>query len=473
MATALCDPLTSTRPSADESVRMADIASRMAALADLLARVQSSNTLDEACHVLADTLQAYLRCTQVFVGVRIEGSMTCRVTAISQLATVPRQGETVEAVQAAMHEVIARNTLTMWPARDSTERYALLAHARCAASLGSEQLVTSPLRDEHGNVRGAWIVSGSDDWTNRDELAAFLRAAESPMASTLHLFGRADRGRAITRWTSVLRSWWRKKTLVSFGLMGIVAAALCVPVPYRVKCTCQLEPVTRRFIAAPFAAPLKNTLVEPGDLVTSKQLLAQLDGRDIRWELSGAQAELHRANKELAGHVAAHESGKAEVTRNEVERLQLKTQLLEARERDLDIRSPIEGLVVSGDLQDEEGIPLEVGQVLFEVAPLDHMVVELAVPEDDVNAVQPGMPVRIKLDAFPWQHYEASVDRLHPRAEIRDDQNVFIAEVSLANAPHTLRPGVRGQARISAGEAALGWVLFRRPLAAALQWLGW
>ena len=255
--------------------------------------------------------------------------------------------------------------------------------------------------------------------------------------------------------------------------MGIVAAALCVPVPYRVKCTCQLEPVTRRFIAAPFAAPLKNTLVEPGDLVTSKQLLAQLDGRDIRWELSGAQAELHRANKELAGHVAAHESGKAEVTRNEVERLQLKTQLLEARERDLDIRSPIEGLVVSGDLQDEEGIPLEVGQVLFEVAPLDHMVVELAVPEDDVNAVQPGMPVRIKLDAFPWQHYEASVDRLHPRAEIRDDQNVFIAEVSLANAPHTLRPGMRGQARISAGEAALGWVLFRRPLAAALQWLGW
>ena len=175
----------------------------MAALADLLARVQSSDTLDEACHVLANTLQAYLRCTQVFVGVCAEGSATCRVAAISQMVTVPRQGETVQAVQAAMHEVIARNTLTMWPATDATERHALLAHARCAAALASGQLVSSPLRDEHGNVRGAWIVSGPDDVASREELATFLRAAESPMASTIHLLGRADRGRALTRLTSV------------------------------------------------------------------------------------------------------------------------------------------------------------------------------------------------------------------------------------------------------------------------------
>jgi hypothetical protein len=445
----------------------------MAAIVDLLARFQSSESLDEACHVLADALYSHLKCHQVFVGVCAEGSTTCRVAAISQMVHVPKQGEVVQAVQAAMHETIARNTLTVWPATGPSQQHALLAHVQCATTLTAHRLISTPLRDERGTVRGVLIVADPGDPAGHEEIGQFLRAAESPIATAVHLLTRAERGQLLTRAAAFWQSLRRRKSLVVLGLFGIVAAALCVPVPYCVNCACQLEPVTRRFVAAPFAAPLKDTLVEPGDLVARNQLLAQLDGRDIRWELSGAQAELHRANKELAGHVAAHESGKAELSRNEVERLQLKTQLLEAREKDLDIRSPIDGLVVSGDLQDEEGVPLEVGQVLFEVAPLDEMVVELSIPEDDFNAVRTGMAVRIKLDALPWQHYEAHVDRLHPRAEIRDDQNVFIAEVSLDNDTRALHPGMRGRAKISTSKAALGWVLFRRPLAAALQWLGW
>ncbi len=473
MATTLCDLLTDSRPPARDTSPELHLIEQIAALTELLAAVQSSESLDAACHVLASELQAYMKCGQVFVGVCAEDSTTCRMAAISQMVSVPRHGETVLAAQAAMHEAIARRTLTVWPAVDADQRHALLAHARCATALDCTGIVSSPLRDERGIVRGAWLVAGTADRVRREEVTTFLRAAESPIASTIQLLARADRGRVLTRLMHIAQSLRRKKTLALLGLSAAAAATLCVPVPYRVTCECQLEPVTRRFVAAPFAAPLKETFVEPGDLVTQNQLLAQLDGRDIRWELSGAQAELHRANKELAGHVAAHESGKAEVARNEVERLQLKAQLLEARERDLDIRSPIDGLVVSGDLQEEEGIPLEVGQVLFEVAPLDKMVVELAVPEDDVNAIRSWMPVRIKLDAFPWQPYDAQVDRIHPRSEIRDDQNVFIAEVPLENATRALHPGMRGHARIAAGSARLGWILFRRPLAAVLQWLGW
>ena len=473
MASALCDPQPSTRPTTHDAGLADTTTAHMAAIVDLLARIQSSGTLDEACHVLADALCSHLKCHQVFVGVCAEGSTTCHVTAISRLVHVPRQGETVQAIQAAMHETIARNTLTVWPAPDPSQQYALLAHVQCATSVAAHHLISTPLRDERGTTRGAVVISDPDDPASQVEIGQFLRAAESPIATAMQLLTRAERGRLLTRGAAFVQSLRSRKSLVVVGVFGIVAAALCVPVPYRVNCVCQLEPVTRRFVAAPFAAPLKDTLVEPGDLVSTNQLLAQLDGRDIRWELSGAQAELHRANKELAGHVAAHESGKAEIARNEVDRLQLKTQLLEARERDLDIRSPSDGLVVSGDLQDEEGVPLEVGQVLFEVAPLDEMVVELSIPEDDFTAIETGMPVRIKLDALPWQHFEACVDRLHPRAEIRDDQNVFVAEVPLDNATRTLHPGMRGRAKISAGNAALGWVLFRRPLAAALQWLGW
>ena len=246
-----------------------------------------------------------------------------------------------------------------------------------------------------------------------------------------------------------------------------------MPVPHRVQCDCQLEPVTRRFVAAPFAGPLKETFVEPGDLVQQGQLLARMDGREIRWELAGVQADLYRAAKQRAGHVASHEAGEAEVARHEVDRLQFREQLLKSRDQDLEIRSPVDGMVVSGDLKDAEGMPLKVGEVLFEVAPLEAMVVELAVPEDDVTFVHSGMPVAITLDAFPMRRYEAQVGRVHPRAELRDGENVFVAEVPLENERRELLPGMRGHGRIAVGNARLGWILFRRPMAAALEWLGW
>ena len=57
-----------------------------------------------------------------------------------------------------------------------------------------------------------------------------------------------------------------------------------------------------------------------------------------------------------------------------MERLQLTTRLLQDRSRNLIIKSPVDGLVISGDLKRAEGVRLTVGQTLFEVAPLDEMI---------------------------------------------------------------------------------------------------
>ena len=133
----------------------------------------------------------------------------------------------------------------------------------------------------------------------------------------------------------------------------------------------------------------------------------------------------------------------------------------------------MDGIVVSGDLKDAEGMPLKVGEVLFEIAPLDAMDVELAISEDDLPYIRCGMPVHITFDAFPLRSYESKIERIHPRSEMRDDRNVFIAQVRLENPRQALHPGMRGYARVAAGRAPGGWILLRRPLAAALEWLGW
>lgn len=83
------------------------------------------------------------------------------------------------------------------------------------------------------------------------------------------------------------------------------------------------------------------------------------------------------------------------------------------------------------------------------------------------------MPVQIQFDAFPLRKFKATIARIHPRAELKGSDNVFVAEVQLENPNQDLRPGMRGNATIDADNRRLGWIWFRRPITAALAWMGW
>ncbi len=446
---------------------------RMAALADLVARIESADSQRAACQTIVDQLQDFLSVDQAFVGLCREDSPACQLKAISNVGAFHPREERPQAAQAVLQEVIARGEPACWPAPNVSSRGGLLAHRQFAEANGAAALVSGPLRDASGKLRGAWMMVGPGETVLDERVSGFLRAAEPPVASALRLIARAERGRISKALRKTRRMLSEKRGQCCLAIAALVALMLFIPLRYRPKCDCAVEPVTRRYVAAPFAGPLEKALVAAGDEVKVGQLLARMDGREVRWELAGTRADLHRADKERAGYLATHDSGRAEVARFEVEQLRMRTELLEHRDQNLEIRSPIAGIVVSGDLEDAEGMPLEVGQTLFEIAPLAEMAVEVAVAEDDFAHVRAGMDVTVRLDAYPTHRFEATIKRIHPRANPHGTQNVFLAEVRLPNPDGTLRPGMRGSARIQGERHALGWILLRRPFAAAIAWLGW
>jgi multidrug efflux pump subunit AcrA (membrane-fusion protein) len=130
-------------------------------------------------------------------------------------------------------------------------------------------------------------------------------------------------------------------------------------------------------------------------------------------------------------------------------------------------------MVVVGDLEKAEGAPLSMGQALFEIAPLDAMVVEFAVPEEDIAHVREGMTVRFRLDAYPGRQWEGRIDRIHPRAEQREQQQVFVAQLAMENPAQLWKPGMSGRAKIVAPHRPLGWVLLHKAWErTAMKW-GW
>lgn len=263
--------------------------------------------------------------------------------------------------------------------------------------------------------------------------------------------------------------WSRSRATVVWGLVAV--AAMAVPVPYSVNCDCELQPVTRRFVAAPFEGALEKAFVEVGDPVRADQLLARMDGKEVRWEQAGNIAEYERAAKERDAHLADQKFGEAQVAKLEMDRLTLTTRLLEHRNDHLEIRSPIDGIVVSGELKRAEGVRLAMGQTLFEVAPLDQMIVEVEIPEAELAHVTAGAATTMRLEAFPGQKLEGTLKRICPRAELRRKQQVFVGEIALANDTGQFRPGMRGRVSIPAGHALLGWRLFHRAWQKLQLWL--
>lgn len=448
-------------------------AATVAALIELVSRVQSASDVHSASQRLADSLQTHLGATTAVVGLCRRGLSECRITAISGGQIIDRLSDETRQIEAVLQESVVRGFSAVWPVADRQNRHALMSHEQYSESLGGSTLVSMPLLSEEGQPAGCLLLVFSEADGRVAVAERFLRAGSGALGSCLHVLQKL----ADSQWLQNLRQLRRAITVsrlhVAAWVIGCAVAVLLLPVTYTVKGDAELQPVERHFVAAPFDGPLAECLVEPGDVVEKDQLLARMDGREIRWELAEVQATLNKATKERNTQLSSREFGSAAISGHEIQRLEQRESLLKHRDTSLEIRSPVEGVVVTGDHREAEGVPLEMGQTLFEIAPLDAMTVEVGIPEEDIRHVSEGMSVRIQMDAAPDVVLSARIRRIHPRAEIRDSENVFVAEAELEEQPAGLRPGMRGTAKVMTRRRPLGWNLFHKPVAWIVGWLGW
>jgi len=441
-------------------------------LLELITRLAGSRNLQDACAVLVNDLCAEYGWQRVAVALSRGKDAHCRVAAISGVAQFDSHSEYARTLEAALNESVLRDALLIWPPLGQSASPSL-THQKLSTIANAECVVSCPLKNDAGQVLGAWLFLGPREFAELPEQIEPITAAAKPVGLCLHLLHRAARG-PIARAVQTLLSHGRllhRKSLVAGACL--LAAVLAVPWPYKIGSECRIEPVTRRMIAAPFEGRLEKSLVAPGDVVAPGQVVARMDGREIRWERAGLEAELNSASKKRDSALAIQNAAAAQLAKLDMERLELKIRLLDHRAENLEIKSPIGGIVTSGDLEKAEGAPVTTGATLFEIAPLDKMIAEVAVPEAEIAHVRTGQSVRIRLDAYPSRDWSATLDRIQPRAEIRDRANVFVAELTVDNSDELLRPGMKGQAKITGPRRSLAWILFHRAWESVALAVGW
>jgi len=439
---------------------------RAADLLALLGTLLDASNCRQACGVLADALQQRFGLQLVAVGLCRGKSKRCRLEAISSVREFDRQSELARSLSAVLEEAALGKT----SAPPSNEP-PTVARRQLQALLQSGEVWSAAFGDGRGQVLGVVIGAGPQGCSA--DAARTLRAVEPYLGRFLTVVQRGEPGALRAATGRLAARWHGWRTAIWLAVLLASAGILAMPMPYKITCTCQVQPALRRYVVAPFEAKLQQTVVEPGDVVAQGQALAWLDGREIRWELTGLRADYERAQKTRDTSLAGNDMAQAQMAALEMERLATKTGLLEERMEMLQVRAPISGLVVSGDLKKTEGAPLARGQVLFEIAPLDEVYVELRIPDEEISRVEPGQRVAIRLDAYGGQSLEGSLRKVHPRAEVCDNENVFLGEVFLENSDQALRPGMNGEAKIIGDEHPLAWNLFHRAYEHAAGWLGW
>src|SRR5678816_4391221 len=94
--------------------------------------------------------------------------------------------------------------------------------------------------------------------------------------------------------------------------------------------------------------------------------------------------------------------------------------------------APFDGVIVSGDLSQRLGAPVERGQVLFEVAPLDDFRIALQVDEHDFAQVLPGQRGEMVVASMPYQSFAFTVTKITAVNNAKDGANRFRGEARLA-----------------------------------------
>lgn len=434
----------------------------LACIIGIISQIETSPTLKSAAEQAINLMANQLPVTNAAIGTIDRSTVTLK--AISGVSKLDAGSKTGRSWLQAMVESQHRKQPGLFPALDDENNFLIQAHRRLAADLQAEAVFTQPLMTEDEELVGVIAFAGKAADLSTDAFQRFNATAGPPLAAAIRSAKQRQKGELSRALSSV-----RAKAKTAPGIIFVVSMLaftllMLLPITYRVRCTVITEPVSRRFAVAPFAGQIIEGHAEAGDFVSKGQILAELDGRTIRWDLFGVSAEREQSVTSRRIELSEGNIPKAILAQLENARLQAKQEVLRYQQEHLQVRSPIEGIVLSGSLERSEAASVETGQVLFEIGPVKPMRIEIEIPANEVAQTKPGFPVSIWINGQEDDVIKGEIVKIRPRSTTRNAKNVFIAEVKFPNDDERLRPGMKGTARIDCERRSLGWSMFHKPM---------
>ena len=377
---------------------------RQAVALQLVAAFLDQQSLQAGLTALVGELQHCLRCDRVAVG--LQENTTLDVVAISQQANPDPQSGEIHLLRDAMLEACLQDDVIVYPGSDETQHMAA-AHRELQGKSTQIWLCTVPLC-YHGEIIGALLFERTCGPAGTDQLVLLMRQLAQLSASLIALRRDSER-----RLPSLLKQQaWRTlatilgpKQLLPKSVALICTLLICIagflPVTHRITADAELAPIQRRMITAPMVGYIDSVLVGTGDLVKSGQILLQLDTRDLELQKTRWKNQLLGTRAEFRSAMAGHDRKDMAVAQAQIEQAHAQIALVQQQIDRAELRAPTDGVVVSGDLSQSIGAPVERGSLLLELAPANGYKVQMLVDETDIGHIALAQRGRLALKSNP------------------------------------------------------------------------
>ena len=477
--------------------------------------------------VLANEARRIIGCDRV--SVLVKRGRILRLEAVSGQESVERRASAVQAIE-GLARVVAKAGDPLWhpdanvevlpQIEQELENYIDESHATAlaiiplekprptavvkpggvdAVAVAKAEAAPASTPEPIGALVAEWFSSNAFDGSKRARvelvaehgrvaLANALAHTSLPLYPLLNLLGKS---KALTTARNL-----PKTVLAVLATLAALATLAFVPAELRLEGKGTLEPVHRREVFAQIDGVVEKVEsgVEGGAEVAVGQLLASLRNRDLEVAIAdvlgrkaSTEEQLVSARRSLLedSKISADEklrlAGRRAQLEREVESLDAQLKLYAEKKKELDVRSPIAGVIVTWQVRDLLLLrPVEKGQVLMSVADkTGPWELEIKMPDDRLGHInraaaearQAGRELVVDyiLATDPGTRHYGTVKEIHEQAEVRGEEgNTVLVRVTIDPSRHEkeeLGAGASVTARISCGRRSLGYVWFHDVLA--------
>ena len=412
---------------------------------------------------VATELATRLDCERVSIGMMRRAGI--RVEALSHSADFDARMQLAQSLAAAMDEAADQDTAIVCPPLPEAATRITREHVALMQQHGTSTVITVPMASD-GKIIGAITFERSSTgqpfnastFQLCEDVAALLGPAlvlqQKAGASAL------ERCRIFFAERRAELSQPGRATPKLAGALLVIALGFLVFArgDYRLTAEATLEGRVQRAIVAGLDGYIAEANVRAGDVVREGQVLARLDDRDLLLERRKWTGRKDQLKKEYREALAVRDRAQVNIISAKISQAGAQLELLEENLLRTRLVAPFGGIIVRGDLSQSMGSPVERGDVLFELAPVEGFRIILEVDERDIAYVSVGQSGQLTLSALPGKPLSMLVERITPVATAEDDRNFFRVDARLEKPTRGLRPGMEGVAKIQVGERSLFWI---------------
>lgn len=476
-----------------------------ARLEDFTRSVHASLEPVQTAYTIANEGRRLIECDRVSVAIR-RGNH-CTIEAVSGQDVFDKRSNTVRLLGRLATAVVATGD-PVWYAgdtrdlapqvEDAVQEYVDEAHSKMIAVLPlgrpkPDQEIDLDEREDSEPPIGALIIEQIEDnrvapaLTQRVEVVC--RHSSTAMANAMEhqsLF-LMPVWRMIGKSRFLVKARTLPKTIsISIGVLLVLVALVVWPANFDLHSKGTIEPVDRCDVFAGVDGVVYDIRTEHGKWVHKGDVLLKLRNTDLevaRTDIDGQRIQA-RERVFAVQHVLSSERqlrpeernrlyGELAEAKEKLLSLDIQAKLYEKKLEELEIKSPIDGQVVTWDLENRLlHRPVQRGQALVRVAnPKGEWQLELHMPEDRMGyigraqqEISEDLPVSYILATEPGTTRKGTVKEVEQGAEVRGEEgNTVLIKVDIDKSeidPANLRPGATVTAKVYCGRRVIGFVWF-------------